>query len=170
MSCIRYIWPDFRLVHDTETGHTMTHYAGGHWSGGDVVPDDAFHADLLGITPERHRLAHEVGHHLTAIAMQYEGCSMGCRIVYRDAHHIPQVHPEAGIDEWRINALVYYTYERQMREAGDFGALMDLQNAGNDLPGLAGYFRWLLSAADMGQGVTIRLQAPQEATRVLRAA
>jgi len=174
----RYVWPAFTLVLDDTLGVVLTRYPDGSWSGGAVVDDDAFHARLLGLTPIEHRLAHELAHHVVALAEQDatfvageepEG-GQGCPIIRADAHGWPQA-PDAHVREWRISAFTYYALGRGMRDAGEWGALIDLQRAGVDLPALAAWYRWLFDARAFG--VEIRVHAvhlPPPPSAGLRAA
>lgn len=155
---IRYVWPDFTLEHDPQSGYTVTVYPDGHQSGCGVVHGDRHHAPLLGITPERHRLAHELMHHLCAMHRGYlDGREGGCRIVWRDAFQKPQVQPEASLDEWYITAATALLYGR---DPDDYGALLDLRREGVDVAALLKEARWLLSAADLPGDRTITLQPP----------
>lgn len=132
---IEYVWPALTLEHDTATGWTNTRYPDGHTSGCAPVPDDALHAEALGITPERHRLVHELLHHLVGLAFGYAGSP----VIWRDAHAVPQslslsasmrvvgmglcTYLTAEIEEWIVTAYTYALYGKPH----DAGALMDVQ-------------------------------------------
>lgn len=126
---VTYQWDEFSMAFNTQTGECITRYPGGHWSGSKPVPEDHFHATKLGITPELHRLEHELAHHLVGFA--YYGEKTGSPVVYRDAHHIPQEEggwakegwSEAEREEWMTTALQYLSHAREF----DPGAIMDLQ-------------------------------------------
>lgn len=152
-----YDLPGFELQHDADSGETVTRYLDGARSVTPVNPDDGYHADLLGLTPERHRLAHELMHHLLAIHRRLPGWqSRGCRIIWRSAHGEGQVQPEAGQDEWYITAATYYALGKEQRREGDWGALLDLSHQGVRLEALGSLFRWLLAAPDHpGAGVVL---------------
>lgn len=147
-----YEWPAVRLVYDPVAETVVTHYPGGHWSGGGVVPEDEEHAWDLGLrTPLAHRLHHELAHHLVGRARKLPASELnGCRIVFRDAHHIPQQFPQASTDEWMITAVQYAARGRMMRDADDYGALLDLHRAGVDLPALYRLLTWCMDAAELG--------------------
>lgn len=99
------------------------------------MPDEALHADALGITPERHRLVHELLHHLVGFAFGYNGSP----VIYRDSRGLAQIAqtrssacpplPEeqdyltAEIEEWIVTAYTYALYGKPH----DAGAMMDVQ-------------------------------------------
>lgn len=138
---IEYVWPALTLEHDTATGWTNTRYPDGHTSGCAPVPDDALHAEALGIAPERHRLVHELLHHLVGFTFGY----VGSPVVWRDAHDLEQdtavlcvaghmssarIFPgcaqpylTAEIEEWIVTAYTYALYGKPH----DAGAMMDVQ-------------------------------------------
>lgn len=137
---IEFVWPALTLEHDTATGWTNTRYPDGHTSGCAPVQDDAFHAEALGITPERHRLVHELLHHLVGFAFEY----VGSPVIWKAAHDIEQdtavlcvaghmssarIFPgcakpylTAGIEEWIVTAYTYALYGKPH----DAGAMMDV--------------------------------------------
>lgn len=130
-------FPGYRLEFDPATGRATTWF-GDHWSGCEPVPEDAFHAARLGITPMQHRFLHEVMHHLVGMAFGY-GCSP---VIWRDAMHMGQEHafapcgPDpatahlvtvapfltAAIEEWIVTNLTY----RLCGVDHDEGAVMDV--------------------------------------------
>jgi hypothetical protein len=149
-----YHWPGFRLEFDQATGRAVTRYPDGTHSGCGVVEADRFHARLLGLTPEEHRLQHELAHHLVG-ALYSRGAAGGCPIIYRDAHGVPQPQPEADILEWRITALQYHSRGRRYDE-GRIGALIDIEKAGADPYELAALLGVLMAAAQVGlESVTL---------------
>ena len=133
---IEFVWPSLTLEHDTATGWTNTRYPDGHTSGCAPVPDDAFHAGALGITPERHRLVHELLHHLVGLAFGYAGSP----VIWRDAHNLRQraavtrgarmvvsvteyPYLKAEIEEWIVTAYTYALYGKPH----DAGAMTDVE-------------------------------------------
>lgn len=152
-----YQWPGFRLVADHDRGTVTTHYGDGASSPTSVGPDDRYHADLLGITPFAHRLAHELAHHIVSLARGTGDGRTGCRVVWRAAHREPQPEPEAGTDEWYVTAVLYYAHGARLRHADDYGALADLARSGVDLPALAVRLRWLLDAPEHAERVLVRV-------------
>lgn len=154
---IRYTLHDVVLEHDPETGYTITRYSNDKWSGCGVVDGDHHHAERLGITPQRHRLVHEMLHHLVADELYgFRARPTEWGVIFRDAHHIPQeaggmVKPdwsEAAREEWVVTAATYLLYGRP-HEAS---ALMHL----SDPVGLVERARWLLEAADrLPEGLSV---------------
>ena len=147
-----YRWPTFYLHHEPETGQTFTFYRDDVWSGCGVVPEDHEHAAALGITPQQHRLAHELAHHL--VGLHYYGDPYGSPVVWRDAHGTPQeeggmVKPdwsEADREEWLVNGLVYLAYEKPH----DVWAVKELETKAGSAWALARRLRWLMDAATEG--------------------
>ena len=139
--------PRFWLTFNDRTGETITYYPaalaleGPRWSGSTPVPDDATHAAALGITPEQHRLAHELGHHL--VGLEFYRDEYGSPIVYRDAHGLSQPPRESELEEWMVTALTYHAFGKN----ADYGALIDLQGGGVNVTELCAQFRWLMGAA-----------------------
>lgn len=170
MSTIEYRWPLYSLHHDTETGETATVYRDGKESRTRVIPDDRYHAERMEITPERHRLAHELGHHLTAIARRGDYSlrvpgdpERGCRIVYRAAHGHTQHPDEAADDEWKITGLTYFAFdclENSDVQGAYFSSLDALRKEGVDVGWWARAFRNLLALADAAtdQGETVLVE------------
>lgn len=127
-------YPGFTLEHNEETGETITRF-GYYWSGCFPVPDDAYHAERLGITAGQHRFLHELMHHEVGMAFGF-GASP---VVWRDAFKIPQeseakppatdVNEEAHayltatLEEWIVNSCVYKACGREY----DAGAMMDVE-------------------------------------------
>ena len=148
-----YRWPTFTLNHEPETGQTVTFYRDDIWSGCGVVEDDHEHAAALLITPQQHRLAHELGHHL--IGLHYYRDPYGSPVVWRDAHGIPQtegglVKPdwsEADREEWMTTALTYWAFH-----AADYDewAIEELGSRVEDPLLLVRSLRWLMDAATEG--------------------
>lgn len=155
---IEYVWPALTLKHDTATGWTNTRYPDGHTSGCAPVPEDAFHAEALGITPERHRLVHELLHHLVGFAFGY----VGSPVIWKDAHGYDQsvavivsegetvTLPEsakpyltAEIEEWIVTAYTYALYGKPH----DAGAMMDVDRLCPNVPS-----QWIETVASYAMG------------------
>lgn len=101
------------------SGTATTRYDDGGWSGCPVVEDDFLHAHALGITPQRHRLEHELLHHLVGIHV-FGLPSSG--VIYRDAHGEPQEEQQAKREEWLVTALTYALHGSMARGSGWRGA------------------------------------------------
>lgn len=91
-----------------------------------VVPDDEVHAEELGISPRRHRLEHEVFHHLVGTHVYGEPSSP---VVWREAHgasHAPDTADLIGNrdpscwqeEEWLVTALTGWLHGRSHRDHG----------------------------------------------------
>lgn len=133
----------FRLEHDSREGYAHTHYEDGAASLCPVVKDDYFHAQQLGIAPGQHRLLHELSHHLVGIHYYKKPSSP---VIWHDAHgRDPQAElgERASLEEWMVNALVYHCFDMPT----DYGALVDLQGAGAEVPKLRSQLKWLLATA-----------------------
>lgn len=153
MSSVTYSWPCFRLVYDLATGSAITHYDNERWSGCSPHADDQLHGDRLRITAAQHRLEHELVHHVMAIARKLPNAeTQGCRIIYRDAHHLPQVEPEAADDEHLITTFTYFLHDQ-----GNYDpkALSCLRTAGIAIHKLRAQTLWLLDAVKYGMSVTM---------------
>lgn len=131
-------FPTFVLEHDPNTGGAYTRFPDETWSGCEPVPDDAFHADALGITPAQHRLAHELAHHI--VGMRVLGWSSS-PIVWRDAHHEPQPDPDPDNEEWLVTGVTYLAWGKTY----DPGVEMDL---GEEAQRIASYLHDLVRLAD----------------------
>ncbi len=153
---IEFVWTALTLEHDTATGWTNTRYPDGHTSGCAPVPEDAFHAEALGIAPERHRLVHELLHHLVGFAFGYAGSP----VIWRDANGFEQSlcvetgarmyvlmdtplclaapHLTAEIEEWIVTAYTYALYGKPH----DAGAMMDVERL---CPPRAGEWIWAVA-------------------------
>lgn len=152
-SKVWFQWPDFMLEWKPANGAVLTRYISGEWSGSLPVPDDAYHAERLGITPELHRLEHELAHHL--VGLNFYKFIFGSPIIYRDAHKQPQPEREAELEEWMTTALQYHSHGRK----ADFGALVDLQGAGADVNALSRQLRALMDlAASPIPGLMMRME------------
>jgi hypothetical protein len=146
---IAFDFGDVRLEHDPASGHTTIRYPDGASSGCGVVEGDRYHAPRLGISPERHRLMHELLHVLVARALYGPGAG----VVWRDAHHTPQeaggwAKPgwsEAEREEWGVTALTYRLCSRRPEHPG---GLEHLYESGVDVGALAEQAAWLLNAVD----------------------
>jgi hypothetical protein len=90
------------------------------------VDGDEYHAPRLGISPQDHRLLHELAHHMIG-AHCFQKRS-GSPVIWRDAHGIPQppgVSGPAEIEEWYVTALSYYLCGREP----DWGAILDMSKS-----------------------------------------
>jgi hypothetical protein len=114
----------FIFEHDKETGATYTRYHDGHWTGGEPIPDDAFHAERLGITAEQHRLVHELVHHL--VGFKYYNFD-GSPVLYKSARLEELPQPDTELEEWMVTAWTYAFYEKEF----DKGALILLSKKVN---------------------------------------
>jgi len=142
-------------------GTVLTHYPDHTRTGGEVVEEDALHAEALGLSPLEHRLLHELAHHVVALERGVTDGEHGCWILWRSAHGLPQ-REEAGTDEWYVTAVSYAAYAAQLPSAGHYGALMDLQALGIHVPTLCRRLRWLMDAARLGvPEVVVMAQAPR---------
>jgi hypothetical protein len=160
---IEFIWPSLTLEHDIATGWTNTRYPDGRTSGCAPVPEDAFHAEALGITPERHRLVHELLHHLVGFTFGYAGSP----VIWRDAHGQAQAETlfapmqppcdlrmeylTAEIEEWIVTAYTYALYGKPH----DAGAMMDVRRLCGTEPEaqLRRHLQHALRAADAVSGI-----------------
>lgn len=118
-----YRFNGFTLSWDPVSGECYTIYRDGTKSGCGVVDDDHHHASLLGISPEEHRLQHELAHHIVGV-MLYG--FRGSPVVWRDAQGIDQAEgghykagwTEAEREEWVCNLIQY----KSRNKAYDTGA------------------------------------------------
>jgi hypothetical protein len=149
--------PHFVMTHLRDSGTTFTQYeVGGHWSGCAPVPDDSIHAAELSITPSRHRLEHDLWHHLVGIWVYR---SLGSPIIWRDAHHVAQPRPldvsthadmpgtkilwgPADEEEWLVTALSHRLHGEYSR---DHGASIWLRDNGHDIDAMITQARGILS-------------------------
>jgi hypothetical protein len=138
---ITYDFGKYLLEFNRETGKTVTRYSHGPWSGCLPVPDDAFHAEKLGITAKQHRLEHELCHHLVGQSF-YK--TIGSPVIWNDAHHYEQKHPDAMLEEWMVTAFQYSIHEKP----ADAGAFVDMEKAGIDVCKLQKIATWLLEAPE----------------------
>ena len=138
---ITYQFPVFTLTHNPDTGETYTRYEGGYWSGCGLVEGDHVHAPKLGITPQTHRLQHELAHHLVGIWYYGQASSP---VIYRDAHLMPQPERDSMLEEWYTTSFQYFLCDKNY----EWGALLDLSKK-IDLYHLKTYARWLMQAAEM---------------------
>lgn len=121
--------PTFSVCHDHTTGLTLTLYPkDGGYSACPVVEDDYIHAQELGISPIRHRLAHEIWHHLIGIIVYNAQSSP---VIYRDSHGMNHPSAKAGWnhnwieEEWLVTAMSHAMYGDSNR---DHGAVEWLKN------------------------------------------
>lgn len=140
MAKIIFEWPSLRLEWDTRAGYADTIYPDGTHSGCWPHSDDAFHGMRLGLTPEEHRLHHELAHHLLGFALGNEN---GSGVVWRDAHQETQPERKAELEEWMTTALQYLS----LGKSADFGALVDIQGYGIDVRLLSQRLRALMDLA-----------------------
>lgn len=150
-SRVCYEWPGFRLYCDLVTGAAITEYPDGHTSGCPPIPEDEFHAQMLGITDGEHRLEHELVHHMLSIALGAGDVAKGCPIIWRDAHGVHQVQPESSHLEWQYTAFQYYVHDRTC----DFGALAEMEKANVDVGLLKRRMLWLLDAPRFTNRVSV---------------
>lgn len=163
---IRYLWPRFSLTFDPATGFTETAYPDGKTSGVGVLEDDRMHANALGVTPEYHRLQHELGHHL--IGTHFYRSAVGSPVLWRDAHGIGQTAggyakpgwSEAEREEWLVNFLQYASLSETAPHSD--GALEMLMNAGIDVASLCADLATLVDVASFG-AVDVTFPAPAPA-------
>jgi hypothetical protein len=139
---------DFRMEFNREAKTTYTRFPDNHWTGGPIVDGDLFHAPLLGIKPEIHRLQHELAHNLIGIEYYGESCSL---ILYHAAHAdevpLPENHAE---EEWLATALQYSSRGRfGPPERNDAGAIKVLQEKGLDVEKLGHQLQLMLNIAEL---------------------
>ena len=128
-------FPYFTLTHDPHSGLTTTTYLDGHCCPCPVVPDDSIHAQELGITPQQHRLEHELWHHLVGI---YVLGLITSPVIYKEAYNLPasSTSDSESIDgpwgkygsareEWLVTALSHLAHGDASRE---YGARWYLEN------------------------------------------
>jgi hypothetical protein len=118
--CNVLVWEtdSFRLFHNLNTGLTTTKFPDDTFCPCPVVPDDSIHGHELSITPERHRLEHELWHHLVGIYVLRLPYSP---IIWREAHsvpHSPRYEEESGREEWIVTALSHALYGKVDRDHG----------------------------------------------------
>lgn len=116
-----FLFPTFRCVWDGS--FFRTEYADGKCSATPVIPDDSHHAQKLGVTPELHRVAHEIMHHLIGIEVLGKDTSP---VVWRDAHGLAQQDREAELEEWMVTSMTYLAFGVDDREHLDWGAILDV--------------------------------------------
>jgi hypothetical protein len=136
---VTYLFENIRLQYNKETGATYTYYPDDKWSGCDPIPEDDFHANILGITNKEHRLEHELIHHVLGFELGHYGSP----IIDRDAHSQPQPQREAELEEWKVTAFQYFIHEKKY----DKGAMMDLLKDGVDIVKTRRLLVWLLQAS-----------------------
>lgn len=120
-----YFFKGFRLEYDSETGDAFTRYDDGAVSRRPLVEDDKFHADKLKIKPEEHALLHELTHHCLAVALGEDTCP----IIKADAHGM-DMPEDAQSREWVISTVSYFAMRTPPANAGDWGAIIDIQRLG----------------------------------------
>lgn len=116
----------FKLDQDTTTGTVTTWYPDDTYCACPVVPDDSIHAAQLsahlGVTyaSARHRLEHELWHHLLGIYVYGEQSSP---VIWREAHGVPHLTDGFGMfdadpfsfesaahEEWLVAALSHHMH------------------------------------------------------------
>ena len=122
----RKAYNDFIFDYDTDTGSAYSIYAYG-MTGCLPVPDDQFHADLLGITNKQHRLVHEICHHVIGWVF-YKSTSSP--VLQRDVNGHKQ-NEASQEEEWLVTALTYELFNKYWahRQSG----IKKLKSAGVDI-------------------------------------
>jgi hypothetical protein len=136
----------FIVEYNPEIKTTYTRFPDNHWTGGDIVEGDWFHAPLLDLTPELHRLQHELAHSL--IGTEYYGLEHSA-ILFHAAHAdeipLPDNHAE---EEWLATALQYLSRGKiGPPERNDEGAINTLERKGLDPLTLAKQLQTLVDIA-----------------------
>ena len=103
---IRFHFDACYLEYDPLAATTLTHFHDASWTGGAIVADDEYHAERLKLTPQLHRLQHELAHHLVAIHYYQQPHSM---ILWQAAHPHEQLPSYTKEEEWLVTALQYHS-------------------------------------------------------------
>jgi hypothetical protein len=137
---VKYIFNSFYMTFNRITGKTVTYYPDETWTGGNLVDDDTFHANNLGIEPRHHRLAHEIGHHL--IGFHYYKNKNGSPILYKAAHNefISPQDPVVKGEEFLVTGLTYFAMDKECY----YRSLWDLSKKGINMQKLKALFKWLV--------------------------
>lgn len=145
---VTYHFPaDVRLEYDPATGAAITRYDDGHWSGCKPVPEDIYHAVRLGISPGKHRLAHEMAHHIVGY---FFGHPYGSDVIWRDAHGAEQ-DDDSRLEEWYTTGLTYFAFGvlEKSDADGDYpGAVRDLMMLGMDVPHMGSVLKEYVAKTD----------------------
>lgn len=128
MNELKLTFPEFTFTYDGKS--TLTTFNDSHWTGGETVPEDSYHARILDITPQLHRLQHEFAHHLVGMGyykLPYSG------VLYSAAHpdtiELPKYAEE---EEWMVTALQYFVLNvPSPKERNDDYALAQLRSRAN---------------------------------------
>jgi hypothetical protein len=130
MDQLRLQFPEFTFIYDGKS--VITEFSDSHWTGGEVVPEDYFHAKVLDITPTLHRLQHEYAHHL--VGMRYYKLSYS-GVLYSAAHPDTIELPKyADEEEWMVTALQYHCLNKTYAspaERKDTYAIQQLRSKAN---------------------------------------
>lgn len=146
---ITFRFPTFRLNWDPSSGACFTFYRDGTKSGCGVVPEDSYHGERLDLTPEQHRLQHELAHHLVGYALYgFDGSP----VVWRDAQGVDQLEggefkpgwTEAAREEWVCNGIQYLSRDRDYE---DGKAIAHAEESGVDVQKVAEHLALLMSYA-----------------------
>jgi hypothetical protein len=154
---VRYWFGPTRMDYDGTT--VVTRFADGMKTGGGCVPEDSFHAPRLGMTPEEHRLHHELAHHLVGIAVFGAEHSP---VLWRAAHSTPQPEGDAGLEEWIVTAVQYASMGRPIHDTRHHPAtaLAEMEIRGADPFRVARHLRALFEAGRSGaaEEITVSLE------------
>jgi hypothetical protein len=161
---ITYLFPHFRLDFDPDAGSVYTCFHDGTASGCATVAGDHFHGKRLEISPQYHRLAHELAHHLIGIYVKRRPCSyvvsVDARMVAATGKGLDLATAEKHVvdlsrsEETLATALTYYALDKYDILEGDDqpynqDPLLEIACQTN-LDHLAGILQWLLSAPEGG--------------------
>lgn len=126
---------------------TFTTFDNGHWTGGGVVPEDFFHAEKLGITPEEHRLQHELAHHVIGLMFYGKPYSE----VLWSAAHETRLPDYANEEEWLVTALQYRMFDKTGPEERNDLAAIQFINSRVDINEITDTLRiWFRMMKDNG--------------------
>jgi len=145
-------YPKFTLTFNPIKKMTVTMFLDGRWTGGEIVKDDHFHANLLGITPEVHRFQHELTHHVVGINFYGKAYS---EVLWQAAHKNEEPPTTNLEEEWLVTALQYVSldkFDKSPKDRNDIAALNLLETKTNTLK-LCSMIRTLTDAAT---GLTIK--------------
>lgn len=148
---LAYRFPHFTLTHDPRSGLTVSAYPDGSASRCPVVPEDKEHAMALGITVQRHRLEHELWHHLIGCYVLMQDSSPVIRVDATGKDPKKELGEAASLEEWLVTAFTYHMHGRPR----DYGALIYAQKQGVDPEWLLEFGAWLVDAADQGRPIGV---------------
>lgn len=161
MRPVTYRWPRFSLTFEPSSGTVTTYYDQWRYSRVHVDEDDRTLAEQLGISPEEHKLAHELAHHLVALH-----CGLDTSpIVWRSAHFFEHPEQESHDEEAVVKAFVFYALSTEAYEKAKEEERIDprrfaaLHERGIDIDAMADELRHLVDAARLEQtsGATVEL-------------